>query len=47
MINVTNEAPKFENNLVFQKVALGNSVSYFLPNIIDREKSPIKCTVEE
>jgi hypothetical protein len=35
---VTNEAPRFQNKLEFKKVALGDSITYPLPNIIDREK---------
>ncbi len=35
---VTNEAPKFQNKLQFKKVALGDSTTYTLPNIIDKEK---------
>ena len=47
MITVTNEAPKFGNKLEFKKVALGNSLIYSLPKIIDREKLQIKCIVKE
>ncbi len=36
-VTVTNEAPKFKNKLEFNKVALGESITYILPNITDRE----------
>jgi hypothetical protein len=44
-VKILNNIPTFNTSLVDQKIAVGTSVLYLLPAIIDFEGSPIKSVI--